>query len=121
MPPPTAFFNVAGPAALLLRRHMALYGTTEEQMAAIAVTFRQHARLNPLAVMQEPLTKEDYLASRYIVASLHLYDMCLHHRRGRLPHRHLRRTRPRPAQAPRLSLGHGGATRRWATSPSTTR
>ena len=71
------FLNVAGPAALLLRRHMALYGTTEEQMAAIAVTFRQHARLNPLAVMQEPLTKEDYLASRYIVASLHLYDMCL--------------------------------------------
>ena len=71
------FLNVAGPAALLLRRHMALYGTTEEQMAAIAVTFRQHARLNPLAVMQEPLTKEDYLASRYIVAPLHLYDMCL--------------------------------------------
>lgn len=71
------FLNVAGPAAMLLRRHMALYGTTEEQMAAIAVTFREHARLNPLAVMQEPLTRADYLASRYIVAPLHLYDMCL--------------------------------------------
>lgn len=71
------YFNIAGPAAMALRRHMALYGTTEEQMAAIAVTERHHASLNPLAVMRTPITKEDYLNSRYIVAPLHLFDMCL--------------------------------------------
>jgi acetyl-CoA acetyltransferase len=69
--------NIAGPASLALRRHMALYGTTEEQMSAIAVTFRRHAMLNPLAVMRTPLTKEDYLNSRYIAEPLHLFDMCL--------------------------------------------
>src|SRR5438309_453694 len=71
-------FNIAGQAALSLQRHMALYGTTEEQMAAIAVTERKHACLNPNAVMYgRPITKEDYLSSRYIVKPLHLFDMCL--------------------------------------------
>jgi acetyl-CoA acetyltransferase len=74
---PYGYFNIAGPASLALRRHMALYGTTEEQMSAIAVTFRQHALLNPLAYMKTPITKDDYLNSRYIVAPLHLFDMCL--------------------------------------------
>ena len=71
------FFNIAGPASMALRRHMHEYGTTEEQMAAIALTERAHASLNPLAVMRDPLTKDDYLNSRYIVAPLHLLDMCL--------------------------------------------
>lgn len=71
------YFNIAGPASMALRRHMALYGTTEEQMSAIAVTFRGHASLNPIAVMKTPITKDDYLNSRYIVEPLHLFDMCL--------------------------------------------
>jgi len=71
------FFNIAGPASMALRRHMAMYGTTEEQMSTIAVTFRKHASLNPIAYMKTPITKEDYLGSRYIVAPLHLFDMCL--------------------------------------------
>jgi acetyl-CoA acetyltransferase len=74
---PYGFVNIAGPASLALRRHMYEYGTTEEQMSAIAVTFRQHALLNPIAYMKTPITKDDYLNSRYIVAPLHLFDMCL--------------------------------------------
>jgi acetyl-CoA acetyltransferase len=74
---PYGFFNIAGLASLALRRHMHVYGTTEEQMSAIAVTFRQHALLNPIAYMKTPITKDDYLNSRYIVAPLHLFDMCL--------------------------------------------
>ena len=74
---PYGFVNIGGPASLALRRHMYEYGTTEEQMSAIAVTFRQHALLNPIAYMKTPITKEDYLNSRYIVAPLHLFDMCL--------------------------------------------
>ena len=70
-------FNIAGPASMALRRHMHEYGTTEEQMSAIALTERAHARLNPIAVMRDPLTKDDYLNSRYIVEPLHLFDMCL--------------------------------------------
>jgi len=74
---PYGFVNIGGPASLALRRHMYEYGTTEEQMSAIAVTFRQHALLNPIAYMKTPITKEDYLNSRYIVAPLRLFDMCL--------------------------------------------
>ena len=37
--------------ALFFQRHKLLYGTTEEQLGAIAVAFRKHACLNPNAVM----------------------------------------------------------------------
>ena len=74
---PYGLFNIAGTASMALRRHMHEYGTTEEQMAAIAVTFRQHASLNPLAVFKKTITKDEYLESRYIVKPLHVYDMCV--------------------------------------------
>ncbi|MCO5089568.1 thiolase family protein [Bosea sp. (in: a-proteobacteria)] len=63
--------------AMLFRRHMEEYGTTQEQLAEVAMTFRRHASLNPGAVMREPYTLEDYLASRYICAPLRLLDYCL--------------------------------------------
>jgi acetyl-CoA acetyltransferase len=71
MTSPGAFY------AMMLQRHRHLYGTTEEQLAAVAVTFRTHAQLNPAAVMRSPLSVEDYLASRYIVEPMHLFDYCL--------------------------------------------
>ncbi len=63
--------------ALLFRRHMDLYGTTSEQLAAAAVAFRRHAALNPAAVMRTPITVADHQASRYVVEPLHLFDYCL--------------------------------------------
>ena len=74
---PYGYFNVAGPAALAFRRHQHLYGTTEEQLGMIAVTERAHAQLNPLAIFREPLTIQDYLASRYIVRPLRRPDICM--------------------------------------------
>jgi len=74
---PYGFINVAGPAALAFRRHQHLYGTTERQLGMIAVTLRQYARLNPLAVFQDPLTIDDYMASRYIVRPLRRPDICM--------------------------------------------
>lgn len=71
MTSPGAFY------ALMLQRHRHLYGTTEEQLATVAMTFRHHAGLNPGAVMRTPLSREDYLASRWIVEPMHLYDYCL--------------------------------------------
>ena len=63
--------------ALVARRHMYQYGTTPEQLAAIAVATRKNATRNPLAVMQEPITVEDVLGSRLIADPLHLLDCCL--------------------------------------------
>ena len=63
--------------ALGVRRHMALYGTTSEQLGWIAVTCRKHAAINPNAVMREPITLEDHQKSRLIVDPLHMLDCCL--------------------------------------------
>ena len=63
--------------AMIARRHMHQYGTTSEQLAAIAVTTRKNAARNPLAVMREPITVEDVLGSRMIADPLHLLDCCL--------------------------------------------
>jgi acetyl-CoA acetyltransferase len=63
--------------ALMLQRHMQLYGTRQDHLGEIARTFRRHASLNPNAVMREPFTLEDYHRSRWICEPLHLLDYCL--------------------------------------------
>src|SRR5262245_10320327 len=63
--------------ALMACRHMKLYGTTPDQLGTVAKTFRNHAALNPSAVMRRPFTLADYHASRYICEPLHLLDYCL--------------------------------------------
>jgi acetyl-CoA acetyltransferase len=74
---PYGFLNIAGPAALALRRRQHLHGLTEEQLGHVAVVQRRHAQLNPLAIFRDPLTLEDYLASRYIVRPLRRPDICM--------------------------------------------
>ncbi len=75
----TAFgvFGVNAHYALAARRHMAMYGTTSDQLGAIAVAERQWATMNPLAEHREPMTLDDYRASRFVVEPLHLLDCCL--------------------------------------------
>jgi acetyl-CoA acetyltransferase len=63
--------------ALAARRHMHLFGTTSEQLGAIAISQRQWALMNPWAQMHKPLSMEDYLSSRMIVEPFHLFDCCL--------------------------------------------
>lgn len=64
--------------ALMARRHMLEYGTTPEQMGAVAMACREHAGLTPHAQMQSrPMTMDGYLASRMISTPLRLYDFCL--------------------------------------------
>jgi acetyl-CoA acetyltransferase len=67
--------HVAGPAAMAARRHMHLYGTTEEQLGWVSVSQREWAQLNPLAVFRSPMTIADYLAQPYIVAPLRRSDL----------------------------------------------
>ena len=64
--------------ALMARRHMAEYGTTQEALGRIALACRARANANPRAQMHErPLTMDDYLGSRVISDPLRLYDFCL--------------------------------------------
>jgi len=63
--------------ALIARRHMEEFGTTSHDLGAVAVSTRQHARSNPIALMREPLTLEQHQASRWIVEPYRLLDCCL--------------------------------------------
>jgi acetyl-CoA acetyltransferase len=63
--------------ALAARRHMRRYGTTHEQLGAIAVAQRDWAALNPRAQMRTPITIEDYLSARWVADPLRLLDCCL--------------------------------------------
>jgi acetyl-CoA acetyltransferase len=63
--------------AIAARRHMETFGTTSEQLGAIAVACRQWALRNPLAAMRQPITLEDHQRSRMIADPLRLLDCCL--------------------------------------------
>jgi acetyl-CoA acetyltransferase len=66
-----------GPYALAASRHMAVYGTTPEQLAAIAVSTRAWATMNPQARFRDPITVDDVLASPMECSPLHRLDCCL--------------------------------------------
>jgi acetyl-CoA acetyltransferase len=54
------------------------FGTTPEQLGAIALAMRKHAQLNDKAVMRgRDMTMEDYLASPLIAGPYRLFDCCL--------------------------------------------
>lgn len=63
--------------ALAASRHMHEYGTTREQLAAVAVAARAWANKNPQAFMRGPLTVADVLASRMVSSPLTVRDCCL--------------------------------------------
>jgi acetyl-CoA C-acetyltransferase len=60
--------------AMLARAHMASYGTTERQMAAVAVKNHYHASLNPKAQFRTTLTVEQVMDSSYVADPLKLLD-----------------------------------------------
>ena len=63
-------------AAIAAQRYFHMYGGGNEDLAPIAVAFRKHARLNPIAMRRDPMTIADYLKSRWIVEPLRLFDCC---------------------------------------------
>lgn len=62
--------------ALIARAHMARHGTTEEQMAHVAVKNHRHGTLNPKAQFRKEITVEQVLRSAYVADPLKLYDCC---------------------------------------------
>jgi acetyl-CoA acetyltransferase len=75
--PASGYYGANTPYALAARRHMAEYGTTQDQLGIIAVGQRAWATHNPLAQMRDPIDLEDYHNSRWIIEPLHLLDCCL--------------------------------------------
>jgi len=63
--------------ALIATAHMHEYGTTEEQMAQVAVKNHHNGTLNPKAHMQKEITVEKAMASKVIAWPLKLYDCSL--------------------------------------------
>lgn len=75
---PFGVLNAPIAYALPMRRHMHLYGTTNEHMGYVAVTCRAHAARNPRAVMGgRPMTLADHQASPMIADPFRLFDCCL--------------------------------------------
>jgi len=62
--------------ALRATRHMAEYGTTEEQLAKVSVKNHKNGVLNPYAMYQKALTMEEILESRMVCYPLRLLMFC---------------------------------------------
>jgi acetyl-CoA C-acetyltransferase len=63
--------------ALIAQAHMAEFGTTEEQMAMVAVKNHYYGSLNPFAQMQKEINLEKALNSITVAYPLKLYDCSL--------------------------------------------
>jgi len=62
--------------ALFASAHMAKYGTTEEQLAKVAVKNHYYGARNPKAHFQKEITLEEALRSKTVCWPLKLYDCC---------------------------------------------
>jgi acetyl-CoA acetyltransferase len=71
-------FGVNAMYAMVARRHMHLYGTTNDHLGAVAVAARAWANRNPQAQFRDaPMSLDDYHRSRWVVEPFHLFDCCL--------------------------------------------
>ncbi|MBI3052813.1 MAG: thiolase family protein [Betaproteobacteria bacterium] len=69
--------SIPGCYAMIARCHMDQFGTTPEQLAAVAVTTRRHAVLHPNAHMRKPITSADVQSSKPIADPLRMLDCCI--------------------------------------------
>ena len=71
-------FGMTFPAyyALHATAHTKKYGTSEEDLARVAVKNHKYGAMNPYAHFQRPIKVEDVLASRVIAWPLKIFDCC---------------------------------------------
>lgn len=70
-------YGAAGPNAifaLITTAYMQRYGAEREDFGRLCIEQRENARANPLALLRQPLSMDDYLNARPIVEPLHLFD-----------------------------------------------
>lgn len=65
-----------GVFGLLTTRHMHEYGTTEEDLAAVAVKNHRHGTLNPRAQFGKEITVDDVLEGPVVASPFRLMDCC---------------------------------------------
>ena len=65
-----------GVFALFTKRHMHEYGTTPEQLAAVAVKNHRHGKANPNAQFGQDVTISEVLAGPTVAEPFHLLDCC---------------------------------------------
>lgn len=123
LPSPDVSTNASGPGqweipygpstvasyALAAQRHMYEYGTTSEQLAAIAVQCRANAGLNPNAMYREPITIDEIVNSPLIASPLHRLDCCVVSDSGGAFVMTSRRRAEQLSQTPVFLLGFGEA------------
>ena len=63
--------------SVVVQRYMETYGLTHRQLGMVAVAERAWARMNPLAIMQRPMTIDDYLRYPFVAEPLRVPDYCL--------------------------------------------
>ncbi len=64
--------------AMLTRRYLHEFGATRDHLANVALAVRGHANRNPAATMgHKPMTRDDYMAARWVSEPLCLFDNCL--------------------------------------------
>ncbi|HVL87168.1 MAG TPA: thiolase domain-containing protein [Candidatus Thermoplasmatota archaeon] len=71
-----AFFGATFPSlyAMMARSHMQAYGTTREQLAAVAVKNHEHGSMNPVAAYGNKITVDTVLSSPMVADPLRLFD-----------------------------------------------
>ena len=71
-------FGITFPAyyALYARAHMAKFGTTEEDLALVAVKNHKYGSMNPVAHLQKKISVDDVLSARVVASPLKVFDCC---------------------------------------------
>lgn len=102
--------------ALLARRYLDRYGYEEEALGAVAIADSEHAALNSAATRKQPISMEDYRASRPVASPLKVLDCALISDGGCafvVADRSVAASAPHPEVA---LLGIGGRTTHWQLS-----
>ena len=71
---PFGAMSAANWIAMAASQHFGRYGTTREQLGAIALNARANAARNPVAIYRDPMTMDDYLGPGWISTPFGLYD-----------------------------------------------
>jgi acetyl-CoA acetyltransferase len=62
---------------MMYRRYQHEFGIGDGALASLAINNRHNAALNPGAVMQKPISFDEYMASRFVAEPLRLFDYCI--------------------------------------------